>query len=266
MKVHVCQGCGKVCDPQNLDGSWRFNTVPGLIEHVHAGIRHGCEEAEVVSAESIIEAIQPGGTIGAVGAVEAARWASNRIGVLSERLSETVERESALKARVRDLEEAPCLSETERETALRKRVRRLEEALRLTQEYVGDKMLPPSPGWSWFDALSESQNPAMHPRSAAHLAADLTGALYGKHGEYVEDEPERAVIEARHVPYLPTHNHTKQEPCWISCPVFDFEDYKNSYGDPFQALAARTAERDAARAALADIRAAAHGALAERPA
>lgn len=31
--------------------------------------------------------------------------------------------------------------------------RELAEALRLTQEYVGDELLPPRPGWSWFDAL-----------------------------------------------------------------------------------------------------------------
>ncbi len=30
---------------------------------------------------------------------------------------------------------------------------KLAEALRLTQEYCGDDLLPPKPGWSWFDAL-----------------------------------------------------------------------------------------------------------------
>lgn len=34
---------------------------------------------------------------------------------------------------------------------------KLAEALRLTQEYVGDDLLPPVPGWSWFDALQEYQ-------------------------------------------------------------------------------------------------------------
>lgn len=34
-------------------------------------------------------------------------------------------------------------------------VHRLAEALRLTQEYVGSELLPPMPGWSWFDALRE---------------------------------------------------------------------------------------------------------------
>ena len=33
------------------------------------------------------------------------------------------------------------------------RIDELEEALRLTQEYVGDEMLPRLPGWSWYDAL-----------------------------------------------------------------------------------------------------------------
>lgn len=32
---------------------------------------------------------------------------------------------------------------------------KLAEALRLTQEYVGDEVLPALPGWSWYDALEE---------------------------------------------------------------------------------------------------------------
>lgn len=32
---------------------------------------------------------------------------------------------------------------------------KLAEALRLTQEYVGPDLLPPVPGWSWFDALQD---------------------------------------------------------------------------------------------------------------
>lgn len=32
-------------------------------------------------------------------------------------------------------------------------VERLAESLRLTQEYVGDDLLPPKPGWEWYDAL-----------------------------------------------------------------------------------------------------------------
>jgi hypothetical protein len=32
-------------------------------------------------------------------------------------------------------------------------IRELAEALRLTQEYVGPEVLPPLPGWSWYDAL-----------------------------------------------------------------------------------------------------------------
>lgn len=30
---------------------------------------------------------------------------------------------------------------------------RLAKAIRLTQEYVGDQILPSIPGWSWFDSL-----------------------------------------------------------------------------------------------------------------
>lgn len=40
----------------------------------------------------------------------------------------------------------------------------LATALRLTQEYVGDAMLPPRPGWSWFDALQE-YNDFVSPKS-----------------------------------------------------------------------------------------------------
>lgn len=34
----------------------------------------------------------------------------------------------------------------------------LAQALRLTQEYVGDAILPPQEGWSWFDALRAHSN------------------------------------------------------------------------------------------------------------
>lgn len=37
------------------------------------------------------------------------------------------------------------------------RIAQLEEALRLTQEYVGDELLPPLPGWAWYDALHLSE-------------------------------------------------------------------------------------------------------------
>jgi hypothetical protein len=29
----------------------------------------------------------------------------------------------------------------------------LAQALRLTREYVGEELLPPAEGWSWYDAL-----------------------------------------------------------------------------------------------------------------
>jgi hypothetical protein len=31
----------------------------------------------------------------------------------------------------------------------------LARALRWTQEYIGNELLPPIPGWSWFDALQK---------------------------------------------------------------------------------------------------------------
>jgi hypothetical protein len=34
-------------------------------------------------------------------------------------------------------------------------IEELTEAIRLTQEYVGDQLLPPKEGWSWFDALTK---------------------------------------------------------------------------------------------------------------
>jgi len=32
------------------------------------------------------------------------------------------------------------------------------EALRLTREYVGEEMLPPLEGWSWYDATVNAQD------------------------------------------------------------------------------------------------------------
>lgn len=37
--------------------------------------------------------------------------------------------------------------------ALNTAVHDLARALRLTQEYVGDDLLPPIEGWEWYDAL-----------------------------------------------------------------------------------------------------------------
>ncbi len=34
-------------------------------------------------------------------------------------------------------------------------INELAQALKLTQEYVGDDLLPRLPGWSWFDALTK---------------------------------------------------------------------------------------------------------------
>lgn len=45
------------------------------------------------------------------------------------------------------------LTDTGKTEALIEHAQMLAEALRLTQEYVGDELLPPVEGWSWFDAL-----------------------------------------------------------------------------------------------------------------
>ena len=34
-------------------------------------------------------------------------------------------------------------------------IHELTEAIRLTQEYIGDELLPRKEGWSWFDALTK---------------------------------------------------------------------------------------------------------------
>lgn len=46
----------------------------------------------------------------------------------------------------------------------------LAQALRLTQEYIGDELLPPIEGWSWFDALSKHGHyeTAQAKRAAGH--------------------------------------------------------------------------------------------------
>lgn len=44
---------------------------------------------------------------------------------------------------------------SEQVIALEYLVDTLADALRVTQEYVGPGILPPLPGWSWFDALTE---------------------------------------------------------------------------------------------------------------
>lgn len=52
---------------------------------------------------------------------------------------------AALEQRVADL--------TVERDALRTHAEMLTQAIRWTQEYVGDELLPPLSGWSWFDAL-----------------------------------------------------------------------------------------------------------------
>ena len=42
-----------------------------------------------------------------------------------------------------------------RETVSRDVIERTIEAIRLTREYVGEGLLPPIKGWSWYDAVLE---------------------------------------------------------------------------------------------------------------
>lgn len=55
----------------------------------------------------------------------------------------------------------------------------LAQALRLTQEYVGNELLPALPGWSWFDALEAY-------KAARATPADLVRAKSS--GEVVDAE------------------------------------------------------------------------------
>lgn len=52
-----------------------------------------------------------------------------------------------------------------RQAATTQAVFELTEAIRLTVEYVGNDMLPPIEGWSWFDALTRYD-----PESAQRFA------------------------------------------------------------------------------------------------
>lgn len=77
-----------------------------------------------------------------------------------------------------------------------KDVERLREAIRLTREYVGARMLPALPGWSWFDAIAATGgfegfgacgcvlDPRVHGRTAdGELRyCDLPAAHEGDHG------------------------------------------------------------------------------------
>ncbi len=45
-----------------------------------------------------------------------------------------------------------------REKRLEDALERCIEAMRLTREYVGEEMLPPLPGWSWYDATVHARD------------------------------------------------------------------------------------------------------------
>lgn len=65
-------------------------------------------------------------------------------GVLLDQIRELHQENERLRAASPDERLREALADAER----------LATALRLTQEYVGDELLPPLPGWSWFDALN----------------------------------------------------------------------------------------------------------------
>jgi hypothetical protein len=69
------------------------------------------------------------------------------------------------------------------------RIMLLETALRLTQEYVGDEVLPRQPGWAWYDALHPGEPPVPAPKSI-----DPDGSALGRR---VSDEPTFAADEWR---------------------------------------------------------------------
>ena len=48
-------------------------------------------------------------------------------------------------------------------------------ALRLTQEYVGDGLLPRLPGWTWFDALTKHAPEMLEQTDMPALLTDDLG-------------------------------------------------------------------------------------------
>jgi hypothetical protein len=59
---------------------------------------------------------------------------------------------------------------------LRAALVRAREAIRLSQEYVGDDLLPPIEGWEWFDALREIDAALAIERPPASTATGGTGS------------------------------------------------------------------------------------------
>ncbi len=55
-------------------------------------------------------------------------------------------------------------------------IEELTEALRLTQEYIGDELLPRQEGWSWFDALTKYAPEKLEQPSESY---DLTEMAWG---------------------------------------------------------------------------------------
>lgn len=64
----------------------------------------------------------------------------------------------------------------------RKAIYELSLALKLTQEYVGDNLLPRLPGWSWFDALTEHAPEMLEQSPPLNYDSEDTSALDGKDG------------------------------------------------------------------------------------
>lgn len=96
-------------------------------------------------------------------------------------------------------------------------VEELTEAIRFTVEYVGTEMLPPIPGWSWYDAL------VMYaPEKAAALAA--MPARSAESGEAPKVEVEWCEQHQTHHPVDPkAHDCICDPPEWChpDCPQND---------------------------------------------
>lgn len=82
----------------------------------------------------------------------------------------------------------------------------LATALRLTQEYIGDSLLPHQPGWAWFDALQRyddfvgPKTPQPEVKSDGHAVAAIgyvsaelahrSGAWDGNSPDWFPEPPE----------------------------------------------------------------------------
>ncbi len=72
-----------------------------------------------------------------------------------------------------------------------KAIEEMTEAIRLTQEYVGDGMLPPLLGWSWFDALTKYAPEKLKQSSEGYdLSETAWGIIANAYGGDWDSAPE----------------------------------------------------------------------------